>query len=347
MYKNIDLSYILSNFNIKNYKIKKIKEKTSKKSRIIYKITTFDKSFCLKQTYFNVQKILFIYSYLEWLKLYKFEVPYFIKSINNKPFTLYNNKIYTLSNWISGNKLLYNNLDDCIRAIKIISKIHFHLNKIDFIKYSVPTINLVNIKNKFIKYIQDLHKLHEIAKLKNDKFSKIFLSNFYNSLYLANNAYRYSLITNFKNLNISLCHGDYVNKNIIINDKSVIPIDFDRCCINYSIYDFGYFLKRYLKHSFDSWNIKNTLTLLNYYNSNNPIFIDEYFYLLSYLSFPYKFLKISKLYFHSNHILTNKEIENYENNLIKSCNDFDKHLLFIKNFEQYISSKFNMKINKS
>ena len=36
MYKNVDFSYILSNFNIKTYEIEKIKEKISKKPRIVY-----------------------------------------------------------------------------------------------------------------------------------------------------------------------------------------------------------------------------------------------------------------------------------------------------------------------
>ena len=32
MYKNVDLLYILDNFNVKNFNIQKIKEKTSKKA---------------------------------------------------------------------------------------------------------------------------------------------------------------------------------------------------------------------------------------------------------------------------------------------------------------------------
>lgn len=344
MYKNVDFSYILSNFNIKTYEIEKIKEKISKKPRIVYKIKSSDKLFCLKQTYFNIQKILFIYSYLEWLKLHEFKIPYFIKSINNKPFTIYDNKIYILTNWISGTKLLYNKIDHCIKAVEIIAKMHYNSDKIKFIKFSIPTINLSNIKQKFAKYIQDLHKIHELAKVKYDNFSQIFLNNFDDSLYLATMSYRYSLIINFKNLNISLCHGDYVNKNIIINDNSVVPIDFDRCCINYSISDLAYFLKRYLRHSPNPWDIENTLIFINYYNANNPIYLDEYLYLLSYLSLPYRFLKISKLYFYANHNLTNKEILDYENNLNKSCDDIKKQLIFLKEFEKYINSKFNISI---
>lgn len=344
MYKNVDFSYILSNFNIKTYEIEKIKEKISKKSRIVYKIRSSDNFFCLKQTYFNVQKILFIYSYLEWLKLHEFKVPYFIKSISNKPFTIYDNKVYILTNWISGTKLLYSKFDQCIKAVELIARMHYNSDKIKFIKYSVPTINLSNISQKFSKHIQDLHKIRKLAKIKCNKFSEIFLDNFDNSLYLANIAYKYSLIINFKNLNTSLCHGDYVNKNIIINDKSIVPIDFDRCCINYSISDLAYFLKRYLRHSTHPWNIENTIIFINYYNTNNPIYLDEYLYLLSYLSFPYRFLKISKLYFYTNYDLRDKEINYYENSLKKSCDDIKIQLTFLKNFEKYINSKFNIKI---
>ncbi len=37
MYKNVDFSYILSNFNIKTYEIEKIKEKISKNLELYIK----------------------------------------------------------------------------------------------------------------------------------------------------------------------------------------------------------------------------------------------------------------------------------------------------------------------
>lgn len=341
MYKNVDLSYILDNFNVKNFNIQKIKEKTSKKTRIVYKIKSYDNFFCLKQTYFKIKDLLFIYSYLEWLNLYKFDVPYLIKSKQNKPFVKYDNKIYILTNWINGKKLNYDNLNECIQSIIFLSNIHKFSNKILLIDGAQSKNNFIDLNQKYTKHINELHKMHTIAKLYKDTFSQIFILNFNDFLYLSNIAKQFSHIINFKNLNISACHGDYVNKNILISNKKIIPIDFDRSCINFSVFDLAYFLRRYLRRTNTNWNFESAITLINNYDKNNPLFLDEYLYLIAYLSFPQKFWKISKFYFSNIKKLSSYEKSIQENLLLKTCASINKHMEFSYLFEKYINFNFN------
>lgn len=343
MCKNVDLSCILDNFDIKNFNFEKIKEKNTKKNRIIYKIKCYDNFFCLKQTYFEKKEILFIYSYLEWLNLYEFKIPRLIKSKQNEPFVKYNSKFFILTNWIEGKKLNYNNLNECINSITFLAKIHKFSSKIPIIHDIKPTFNFLNLNKKYRKNIKELHKMYTIFKNIHDDVSSVFLQNFKILNYLSNLSIFFSYMINFNNLSKSMCHGDYVNKNILINNKNISPIDFDKSCFNYSVFDLSYFLRRYLRRYSTNWNFESSMILLKHYNKINPIFLDEYLYIISYLSFPQKFFKISKTYLYEYKNLTNEQKSIYKNLLLKISLTFNNKLNFINNFEKYIQSKFSIK----
>lgn len=343
MYKDVDLSYILDNFNIKNFKFEKIKEKNTKKNRIVYKVNFLNNFFCLKQTYFEKKDILFIYSYLEWLNLYEIKVPYLIKSKQNKPFVKYNDKFFILTTWIDGKKLNYDNLNECINSITLLAKIHRISANIPLIYGANSIINFLDLKQKYKKNIMELHKMYTIFKNINDEISPIFLQNFNILKHFGNISLLFSQIINLNNLNKCICHGDFVNKNLLVNDKEIIPIDFDRSCINYSIFDLCYFLRRYLRRTTTNWNFKSTILLLKHYDKINPLFLDEYLYLISYLSFPQKFFKISKSYLYNYKNLTINQKLIYRNLLFKNSLSFNNKLNFINNFEIFIESKFNIK----
>lgn len=339
MYKNVDLENILYNFNIKNFQYQKIKEKTTKKNRIIYKICTYDNYFCLKQTYFSINELLFIYSYLEWLNLYNIEIPYLIKTNTFAPYTKYNNKLFILTNWINGENLNYDKLDDCIHASLFLSKIHSISQNILFIKNSKKKTNYINLNKSYNKYKLELIKIYNLATYYKDIFSKTFLENYVSIIDLTNLSIKFSSLINFKNLNISLCHGDYVNKNIIISNKKIVPIDFDRACINFSISDLSYFLRRYLRRNNTLWNFTNAKKIIDNYNKYMFVSLDEYLYLLSYLAFPQKIYRISKAYYLNYKKLNEKEKYDYLNILVKNCSNLSKQKLFIYTFINYLNTK--------
>ena len=340
MYKNVNLDSILNDFNIINFDLQKIKEKNTKKTRIVYKINTYDNLFCLKQTYFDIKDLLFIYSYLEWLKIYGFTVPYLIKTKFNEPYTKINDKIFILTKWMKGENINYDNFDHCIQSMIFLSKIHNISTNIIFIQNSKIKNTFIDLNKRYKKHINYFKNVYEVANSSNDYFSKIFIKNFNNIMYLCNISNKFSSIINYKKLNISICHGDYVSKNILIDNNKILPIDFDRSCINFSIFDVGYFLRRYLRRDLTNWNFDNTIKLINYYKKNNPIFLDEYLYLISYLAFPQKIFKITKIYFSNIDRFSSSEKDLYKNLLLKNCKTLSNHINFINQFSNYININF-------
>ncbi len=342
MYESVDLKHILHNFGIKNFNIYKIKEKFSKNTRIVYKVSSFDNFFCLKQSYLKIEELLFIYSYLKWLNIYGFKVPQFIMSKTNHPFLEFYNKLFTLTKWIEGKKLDYNNLSKCIESVILLSRIHKYSSKISLIKGAKTRNNFVNIKQKLNNHNKNFIKMLNKANSLNDKFSNIFLLNFNIAKCLSNIAIKYSSVINFNNLSISVCHGDYVNKNIIMTEKNIIPIDFDKSCVNFSMSDLGYFMRRYLRRSNIDWNFDLFTKLIKYYNKFNPISIDDFLYLISYLSFPQKFWKVSQYYFKNIDSLSPDQKLIYENLLSKTCISMYSQFVFSNKFEKYLISTFNI-----
>lgn len=340
MYKNVELSYILDNFGITNFYIDKIKEKNTKKNRVVYKVRSYDNFFCLKQMYLNKKYVLFIYSYLEWLKSFDFNVPILIKSKINMPFSIFNKNLFVLTKWIHGRKLNYANLNECINSIIVLSKMQSKSNKFPIINGADSQINLLNLNHRYSKSLNELHKLYIISRDIRDEFSQIFIHNYNKFHYLTYSSKYFSNSINFKNLTKSVCHGDFVNKNILINKNTITPIDFDKTCINFSIYDLAYFLRRYLRREFINWNYDLMLTLIKHYEKNNPLFLDDYLYLISYLSFPQKFFKISKFYLYNFQFLNANQKSICKNILLKLSSSLDDKLNFIYSFNNFIKFKF-------
>lgn len=141
------------------------------------------------------------------------------------------------------------------------------------------------------------------------------------------------------NLSRSLCHLDYVNKNIIFDETEHIwTIDFDKCKIDYSVHDISYFMRRFLKRDNTNWNVDLAINCLNLYEKSHPLNSDEYKYILAYVGFPQKYWKISRDYY--------KNIKKCNKNaftilLEKSVKNDMNQSKFIQLFTKYIEDRFN------
>lgn len=331
-----NIKNILSLYGLNDAKISLIKYKSSEKERAVYKIKSTAHSYCLKQIYYSEEELLFVYSALEWLNSYNLNVTRFLKNSDSGRYINYDGVLYILTDWIDGVKCDSNIESHLSYAIKEIAK--FHLCSKDFlpIDKSLNRCRFTDLYISTLKHIERLFEYKNKATKKNDVFSKIFLNDFEQSIKLSEISLKISALIKPKLLSKSLCHGDFVTRNILIKDTDVWFIDFDNCKYSYSAYDISYFLRRILgRRNFDL-NVNNIISLLCDYNSVSLLGKDDLMYIVSYIIFPQKLFKISKHYYYDKKKISKKQC-------IDSIKRYSKGLKFRLDLAEKLVDYFEMK----
>lgn len=294
--------YVLPKFNLKDANISIIKFKDTEKQRAVYRIDYKDESFCLKKVYYELEDLLYVYSAIEWLYRNNIRVPKLLPTVDNNRFAQFDNMLFILTPWIEGEKCSFDNMNHIEISIKKLAQIHS-------ISRNFKPILGSNLKEGFddyyistLKHFQDLLKSSNDSFKYKDKFSKKFISDFDLNFRLAKISVDISNKIDKNHLSRSLCHGDYVNKNIIIpEDNDPWIIDFDKCKMDYCAKDLSYFLRRLLKRENTKWNLDLSLKVLDTYRKIAPLTNADIYYIVSYICFPQKYWKISRDYFKNIH----------------------------------------------
>ena len=294
--------YVLPKFNLKDANISIIKFKDTEKQRAVYRIDYKDESFCLKKVYYELEDLLYVYSAIEWLYRNNIRVPKLLPTVDNNRFAQFDNMLFILTPWIEGEKCSFDNMNHIEISIKKLAQIHS-------ISRNFKPIFGSNLKEGFddyyistLKHFQDLLKSSNDSFKYKDKFSKKFISDFDLNFRLAKISVDISNKIDKNHLSRSLCHGDYVNKNIIIpEDNDPWIIDFDKCKMDYCAKDLSYFLRRLLKRENTKWNLDLSLKVLDTYRKIAPLTNADIYYIVSYICFPQKYWKISRDYFKNIH----------------------------------------------
>ncbi|AEB76489.1 spore coat protein S, putative [Clostridium botulinum BKT015925] len=333
--------FILPHYNLQNAEVTAIKFKDTDKQRAVYRITTDNREYCLKKVYFGKKDLLFVYSAIEWLYRHEINVPTLLPNNTHGRFVEYNDMLFILTPWIDGVKCEYNYNEHITKACSNLANIHkesFNFFPIPGSTYRKGCNNLFKSINK---HFENLMINSNYAFKYGDYFSKAFLNKFQDAMYIAKISSKTLADINFSNLTTSLCHMDYVNKNLIFDkDDNLWIIDLDKCRIDYCIHDLAYFFRRLLRRYETNWDLDTLLLCLNSYEKILPLNLDEYKYLLGYLSFPQKYWKLSRDYY-KNIKKCNKKT--FVNMISKSVKSFDKQIKFSQDFSMYINKKFNLK----
>lgn len=333
---------ISKEYNIKANSIKLVKAKATAKDRMVYKINTDSSSYCLKKVYYDEETLLFIYSSMVWLNLNKISCPTLIPTNSGGRYFKYNNMLFILTPWIDGVKCNYDILNHLEISIKNLAYIHTCGKDFSPIDGSKLLTGFENPSSSYSKHFSDLKKYINIFNDKSDIFSKKILK--YKD-YILNTGYisvLYSQLIDVNSLPKTLCHKDYVNKNIII-DNNMNPwiIDFDKCKIDYRVTDLCYFFRRFLRRENTKWNFFLFSYLLNIYEKISPLNFNEHIYLFSYLSFPQKHWRLCRDFCNSSTV----SYENYNTLLNKYNNQSENHTNFISLYKFYIYNRFKNKRN--
>lgn len=340
--------YVLSNYPYEIYDVTQIKFKDTDKQRAVYKFESSNGPKCLKKVYFDEENLLFIYSVIEWLYRHGINLPRLLPTKTGGKYVKYNNNLFIVTDWIEGRKCDYDNDMDVAMAAKNLGKMHISTYNFTPIEGSLIRREDYNWYKTFNRRYSQLMKFYNKALIQNDKFSKLFIESFDYYFERAKNAVYYLSCIDNKNLTSpvdkynTICHLDYVNKNIIITDyNDLYVIDFDKCKVDIPIHDLGTFLKRILKRKKTCWSFDILLMVLENYEKERKLTISENIGLLAYLEFPQKYWKVSRDYY-NNRKKYDKDV------LIKMLKDINnqqkKHSIFCDNFKAYIEEKFNISL---
>ncbi|WP_051350639.1 CotS family spore coat protein [Caloramator sp. ALD01] len=337
-YSKEEIKYILSHFNCNAIKIENIKAKDTDKARAVYKIYSNTGNKCLKKTYHDEPTLLFIYSIIEWLNIFNIKCPRFLKTNTGIPYLNYRGDYFILMDWIEGRKCDYDNIDDVLNASCYLAKIHLVTRNFKSINGSRIIYGDNGIYDSYSKHFSQLLNTSNKAFYYKDDFSKLFIDNadYYiecakESLYLLS-----QIDFNSKELEKSICHYDYVNKNIIFNSDINI-IDFDKSKYDYSINDFYVFIKRILKRKSTCWNFNLFKQAVEYYEKNRSINYLEFKLLLAQLMFPNKIWKITRDYYKNIHHCNKKAFYKI---LKDTISQKEYHKQFIANAIEFFNQKY-------
>lgn len=322
---NVDL---FKNFNLKIDDIIPIRKSfiicTDKGNKIFKKIDL------------PIEEIEFIYSCLQYINKTFDKTSKFINSIDNKPYTIWNNNIYCVMDIIEGKECEYTNPIDIMISSRELARFH---------KSSKGIINKINYSKR-----NYCGKLTDMLKRKKDEmilFKK--MANFYESkntfdiLFLQNVDFFISqidksieLLIKSKYLDlckqpdkIAFCHHDLAHHNIIIKDSSeAYFIDFDFSIIDLKVHDLCNFIIKILKNCY--FDTSKVHLILNNYSKFNSLDKKELEILFAMFNFPEDIYSISKDYY------TKRKERPLDINIakLKRKLDFkDVYIDFLKDFE--------------
>ncbi|MGL4774062.1 MAG: CotS family spore coat protein [Clostridium sp.] len=333
---------ILPKYGLNNSNVSMVKFKDTDKHRAVFKVEDNHKCYCLKKVYFGEADLLYVYSSIEWLYRKNFNVPKLLPTINKNRFVNFSNMLFILTPWIEGDKCDFDNLKHVLLSSRTLALMHKNSTKFYPIQGSTIRKGYDDLYISTLKHFEQLLTTFNIANDMNDKFSTEFLDNFDDNLLLAELSLSISSQIKESDLSRSLCHGDYVNKNIIFSyDNNIWLIDFDKCKMDYCAHDIAYLLRRILKREGTKWDEDLTLNILKNYNELNPLSESDIRYILSYILFPQKYWKISRDYY-KNIKKCNKLA--FLTLLKKSNSKLESHLKFASNIIDRIEKEFNIKI---
>ncbi len=320
-------------------KIEKIKP-----SKGIYFLKTNKGEMCLKKVSYGVQKLIFIYGAKEHLIKNGFDnIDRFYLNVENNPYAIVNEDIYTLSQWIEGRECDFMNIDEVVKASNTLANLHIASRGYEPPEHSKLKSDLERWPSVMSKRIKSFDKMRDMVRkkgIKND-VDMIYLKNYEFYKNLAKEAYalfevsKYYDICKIAEEEKSFCHHDYTHHNIVIdNDEKFNVVDFDYCKREIRSYDVANFITKVLKKN--NWDIEICKNIIESYDKVSKLSDDEIFLIYGFLMFPQRFWRLSNRYFY-NDMLIRQNV--FMNHFEKILNEKDEYMEFLTKFKNEYSIK--------
>ena len=284
-----------------------IKIESIKANKGVYYLNTNKGERCLKKINYGPQKLLFVYGAKEHLIENGFErVDKYFLNIDNYPYALVNEDLYTLSMWLNGRECDFHKIEEVKLAAKTLAELHIASKGYDPPENSKLKSDLGRWPGLMKKRIKALDKMKEMARKKNNKtdFDMLYIKSMEFYKELAKEANNTLLISDYERLcavaeeEKTFCHHDFTYHNIIIDeDEKVNIIDFDYCKREIRAFDISNFMIKVLKRV--DWDLEFAKAIIDSYNEIAKLETSEYRVLLAYLQFPQRYWRLANRYYYN------------------------------------------------
>ena len=314
-----------------------------KANKGVYYVKTNKGERCLKKINYGPQKLLFVYGAKEHLIKNGFNtVDRYFLNIDEEPYAIVNEDIYTLSEWLGGRECDFHNIEEVRLAAKALASMHEASKGYEPPENSKLKSDLGRWTQLMAKRIKSLDKMRDMLRKKSNKsdFDVVYLKSmdFYKEMgqkalkNLEGSAY-YELCA-IAERDKSFCHHDYTYHNIVLNEENdVYVIDFDFCKREVRTFDISNFMIKVLKRV--DWDMNYARAIIDSYNSVSNLSNEEYKVLYAYLQFPQRYWRLANRYYYNEvswgqNTFYNKlqgiveERENY----LKLLGEYEKEYLF-------------------
>lgn len=321
-----------------------IKIESLKPNRGVYLVKTNKGMKCLKKINYGVQKLLFVYGAKEHLIKNGFsEVDRYCLNIDESPYALVNEDIYTLSEWIDGREADFRNKEDLYIAARKLAYMHIVSKGYEPPENSKLKSDLGRWPHLMEKRVRSFEKMRDMTRKRSNKnnFEMNYLKiiQFYKDLGKRSikvlNSSNYMEICRTTEEEKAFCHHDYTYHNIIIdNNNDVNVIDFDYCKREVRAYDISSFIIKVLKRV--EWNIDYAHLIINAYNEVSPLSTDEYKVLFAFLLFPQRFWRLCNRYYYNE---VNWPLNTFNNKMEELIAEQELYINFINEFKKYYNQE--------
>lgn len=291
------VSYDLSSELFQHYNLT-VNDLIPMKTSFLLKTDEGDK--LLKKMECSIDDLKFINSGINYIKNNCGRVMNFVKSDDDKIYTICNNEIYCIIDLVKGRECKYSSNEDVAIVARGLGDLHnasegFRYE--NFLRYNCGNlIHNLNRKLEEVKFFKQIVKFYECSK----KFDELFIDNV--EQYIEQIEKSISIIKSCRYYKICseedkivLCHNNFDRYNIIIKDDKAYFMNFNNATIDIKVWDVYRLISKVIKNY--NYDIKEAELILENYCLTNDLDKRELKLLYGILCFPEDFYNISKDYY--------------------------------------------------
>lgn len=270
-------------------------------NRKVYLLFTDQGEKYLKKINYPVNELYFIYNSLLYISGKFDRVVSLYKTKKGEIYTNYKGSNYIILNKVEGREGSFLNPVDILYMTAALRELHSASKglKTEIRERNKTGVLIESLKDKLSK----MELFYKMGSITNTDFSKLFIKYYKKyeeeakkSISLLEGSDYFKLCSDEKY--ISLNHHDLAHHNIIVNEDKAYFIDFDYSIIDLRVHDISNFVSktnRNFNYDFEKCN-----SILNEYNKENPLSLEEIKILYGMLLFPIDVYNLSYNYFTKN-----------------------------------------------